>query len=71
MSENNSGDNVGRLVLSRNKNESVVIRFGGQSVVITIVDLKPDRVRIGFQADRSVHIDRGEIYASKMKNGEI
>jgi carbon storage regulator len=47
------------LVLSRKKNEKIVIN---DSIVITIVDVRGDRVRIGIEAPRDVPIHREEIH---------
>ncbi len=46
------------LVLSRKKNEKIVIN---ESIVITIVDVRGDRVRIGIDAPRDVPIHREEV----------
>lgn len=49
------------LVLSRKKNEKIVIN---DSIVITVVDVRGDRVRIGIDAPRDVPIHREEIHQS-------
>jgi carbon storage regulator len=49
------------LVLSRKKNESVV--FDGPGVV-RIVEIRGGKVRLGFEADRSVTIHREEVAAA-------
>ena len=44
------------LVLSRQRDESIVI---GNNVVITVVDIRGDKVRLGIQARRTLpYIDR-------------
>lgn len=54
------------LVLSRKCGEKVMIVVppSDKEVVIevTLVELRPDRARIGFEAPRSVSIHRQEIY---------
>jgi carbon storage regulator len=48
------------LVLSRHKHEQIVI--GNEEIVITIVEIKGDKVRLGIQADPSIAVHRREIY---------
>nr|WP_276568484.1 carbon storage regulator CsrA [Acetivibrio saccincola] len=47
------------MVLTRKKNESIVI---GDNIEITVVDIQGDQVRIGINAPKSVSIHRKEIY---------
>lgn len=47
------------LVLSRKKNESIVI---DERIVITVVEIRGDKVRLGIEAPRDVAIHRQEIY---------
>jgi carbon storage regulator len=47
------------LVLSRKKNESIIIN---DNIVVTIVDMQGDRVRLGFQAPKEVPIHRKEVF---------
>lgn len=47
------------LVLSRKKDESIIING---NIVVTIVEVRGDKVRLGFIADRSVEIHRQEVY---------
>lgn len=46
------------LVLSRKKNESIVV---DDSIVITVVEIRGDKVRLGIEAPREVPIHRSEI----------
>lgn len=50
------------LVLSRQRGESIRI---GDDIVITVVDIRGDKVRIGIAAPREVSVDRGEIWERK------
>ena len=54
------------LVLSRYRDESIYI---GDDVVITVVDIRGDRVRIGVQAPPDVAVHRQEVYEA-IKNGD-
>jgi carbon storage regulator len=47
------------LVLSRKKNESIVIN---DNIVITVVEIRGDKVRIGFDAPKDIPIHRQEVY---------
>lgn len=47
------------LVLSRHRDESILI---GDDVVITIVDIRGDKVRLAFEAPNSVTVHRKEVY---------
>lgn len=49
------------LVLSRKKNESIVVN---DSIVITVVEIRGDKVRLGIEAPREVPIHRSEVYAA-------
>ena len=47
------------LVLSRHRDESIII---GDDIVITIVDIRGDKVRLGIEAPRHITIWRDEVY---------
>ena len=47
------------LVLSRYRDESIYI---GDDIVITVVDIRGDRVRIGVQAPPDISVHRQEVY---------
>jgi len=47
------------LVLSRNKGERIVI---GNNIVLTVVDIRGDRVRLGFTGPSEVPIHREEVF---------
>jgi carbon storage regulator len=49
------------LVLSRQLDESIMI---GDDVVITIVDIRGDKVRLGIAAPTSIPVHRQEVYES-------
>ncbi len=50
------------LVLSRQKDESIIIGSGDDAIEVTIVDVRGDKVRLGINAPRSVSVHRKEIY---------
>ena len=47
------------LVLARKKNESIVIR---EDVVVTVVEVRGDKVRLGIEAPKDVKVHRREVY---------
>ena len=47
------------LVLSRHRDESIMI---GDDVVVTIVDIRGDKVRLGIEAPTSIPVHRQEVY---------
>ncbi len=55
------------LVLSRKKNESIVI---DETIVITVVDIRGDKVRLGIEAPKDVPIHRNEVYEALKKMHE-
>ncbi|QDT52096.1 hypothetical protein Pan44_01050 [Caulifigura coniformis] len=55
------------LVLSRKKNESIVI---DDRIVITVVEIRGDKVRLGIQAPRDVPVHRQEVYEALQKDAE-
>ena len=49
------------LVLSRKKNESIIIN---EHIVVTVVEIRGDKVRLGIQAPKDIPIHRSEIHAA-------
>ena len=47
------------LVLSRARDESIVI---GDNIVVTIVDIRRDKVRLGIDAPTEIPVHRREVY---------
>ena len=47
------------VVLSRQRDESIII---GDNVVVTIVDVRGDKVRLGIEAPREIPVHRREVY---------
>jgi carbon storage regulator len=47
------------LVLSRKRNECIVI---DGNIVVTVVDIRGDKVRLGIEAPKDVPIHRSEVY---------
>jgi len=47
------------LVLSRQRDESIMI---GDNVVVTVVDIRGDKVRLGIEAPSEIPVHRQEVY---------
>lgn len=47
------------LVLSRQRDESIVI---GDNIIITIIDIRGDKVRLGVEAPAEIPVHRQEVY---------
>jgi carbon storage regulator len=47
------------LVLSRTRDESIII---GDHVVVTVVDVRGDKVKLGIEAPQDVTVHRREVY---------
>ena len=47
------------LVLSRHRDESIMI---GDEIVVTIVDIRGDKVRLGIQAPTDIPVHRREVF---------
>jgi carbon storage regulator len=56
------------LVLSRQRDESIVI---GDNVVVTIVDIRGDKVRLGIQAPAEIPVHRQEVYEAIQREGRL
>ncbi|HHM13103.1 MAG TPA: carbon storage regulator [Planctomycetaceae bacterium] len=65
------------LVLSRHRDESIII---GDDIVITVVDIRGDKVRLGIDAPQDIPVHRREVYeaiqrenmkASRAEPGEL
>lgn len=55
------------LVLSRHRDESIMI---GDDVVVTIVDIRGDKVRLGIEAPTSIPVHRQEVYEAIKRENE-
>ncbi len=56
------------LVLSRKKNERIVI---GDDITIVVVEIRGDKVRLGFDAPEEVPVHRQEVYDAIKRDGPI
>jgi carbon storage regulator len=56
------------LVLSRKKDETVVI--AGGDIVVTVLEIRGDKVRLGIDAPKDVSIHRSEVWAAIQRQEE-
>ena len=49
------------LVLSRSKNQSIIIN---DNIKVTVVEIRGDKVRLGIECDKSIPVHREEIWMS-------
>jgi carbon storage regulator len=47
------------LVLSRKKNESIIIN---DHITVTVVEIRGDKIRLGIDAPKDVTVHRREVY---------
>ena len=50
---------LGNLVISRKKNEQVLL---GHDIAVTVVEIRGDKVRLAFRAPKSLPVHRREVY---------
>lgn len=55
------------LVLSRKKNESIVIN---DDITIVVVEIRGDKVRLGIEAPKEVPVHRNEVYEAIRRSQE-
>ena len=54
------------LILTRKKGEKIIVQQDGRVIcTVTVTNLAPTQCKLGFQADKSVRIDREEVYLEK------
>ncbi len=56
------------LVLSRKKNESIIIN---DNITIVVVEIRGDKVRLGIEAPKEVSVHRKEVYDAIKRNESI
>lgn len=56
------------LVLSRQRDESIMI---GDNIVITVVDIRGDKVRLGIEAPTEIPVHRQEVYEAIQRENKI
>lgn len=55
------------LVLSRQRDESIII---GDNIVVTIVDIRGDKVRLGIDAPSEIPVHRREVHEAIQRENQ-
>ena len=55
------------LVLSRQRDECIMI---GDNIVLTVVDIRGDKVRLGIEAPKDIPVHRQEVYDAIQREAE-
>lgn len=59
---------MSRLVLSRKQDEEVIIHKNDEIIMsIKVSKIDGNQVRLAFEANRDIEIDRNEVYQDKVK----
>ena len=54
------------LILTRKKGEKIIVQQNGRVLcTVTVTNLSPTQCKLGFEAEKSVRIDREEVYLDK------
>ena len=54
------------LVLTRSKDQKIMI---GDNIVVTVVELRGDKVRLGIHAPSEIPVHREEVYEAIKRDG--
>ena len=55
------------LVLSRKRDEKIVI---GENIIVTVVEIRGDKVRLGVEAPKEVSVHRQEVWDAIRRTAE-
>lgn len=55
------------LILTRQKDQKIIVDVGGQRMTITLTDIRGDKVRLGFDAPENFKILRQELHDSVLE----
>jgi carbon storage regulator len=56
------------LVLSRQRDESIII---GDNIVVTVVDVRGEKVKLGIEAPQDVSVHRREVYEAIQRENQL
>ncbi|MCA9260630.1 MAG: carbon storage regulator CsrA [Planctomycetales bacterium] len=55
------------LVLSRQRDQSIVI---SDNIVVTVVDVRGDKVKLGIEAPQDIPVHRREVYEAILRENQ-
>jgi carbon storage regulator len=55
------------LVLTRKRDESIIIQ---DNIIVTVVEIRGDKVRLGISAPKEISVHRNEVYESIKRQRE-
>lgn len=58
------------LVLSRKKDEEIILKVGDETIRISLVKIESHRARVGIEASKKVIVLRGELLSRKAPSGQ-
>lgn len=50
------------LVLSRKRNEIIVLGEGEDQIILSVIEIRGDKVSLGIEANQKITIHRKEVY---------
>lgn len=59
------------LVLSRKKDEQIVLTVNGQTIRVCVLQIDGNKVRLGFQAPPEVSVHREEVWQRRAEFAEV
>ena len=71
-SQDQDASRIGTLTLTRRQGEGVLLTTpGGETVLITCVELRPNQVRMTFAAPQSIEIARTELLVEEQNRAAV
>lgn len=55
------------LILTRHRGERIIIR---DDIIVTVVDIRGDRVRLGIDAPSDIEVNREEVYRAILRENQ-
>lgn len=59
------------LVLSRYKDETIVIGSGAEQIRIMVLDIRGDKIRIGIECPKEIPVHRLEVFEAIQRQNKL